>query len=209
MKGFEAQFSSRRKLISAARNVRLGNGLPPAFFLTDPQRTPDPLRTIASLPAGWGVIYRHFGVTDRRETTKEIQKLARRRKLTLLVSADAALFDLDVDGFHWPRSQPFNRSIAQSKSRIHTGSAWNRKQIGLCRQRGLSACLVSSIFPSQSPSAPPAMGIQRFRHLALETQFPIYALGGVTEKTAPALPPQTGFAGVQRIVHSFSTSSDT
>jgi len=57
-------------------------------------------------------------------------------------------------------------------------------------QSGLSALdglLVSSVFPSQSPSAGVPIGIESFSKLTRALPVPVFALGGVNKTTAPKL----------------------
>jgi thiamine-phosphate pyrophosphorylase len=52
---------------------------------------------------------------------------------------------------------------------------------------GAMAVLISPVFPSRSPSAGRQLTPLRFAALARTTPAPVYALGGVNEKTAPRL----------------------
>ena len=58
-------------------------------------------------------------------------------------------------------------------------------QLGL--HAGDDLTLVSPVFPSDSPSAGPAMGVEAFTALVQAVAVPVYALGGVNTRTAPQL----------------------
>lgn len=171
----------RRKLRAAARGA-IGE-LPSALFLTDPKRTPDLLAIAARLPPGWGVVYRHFGAADRYEIGDELARICRRRRLVLLVSADAPLARaIGADGLHWPEAQLARRRGRQFA--IETSSAHSFRTLAQAARLGLEAALLSTVFTSASPSAAGPMGAQRFRRMARAAALPLYALGGIGAGTA-------------------------
>jgi thiamine-phosphate pyrophosphorylase len=206
----EPQAAIRRKLLAATRlakpaHARNGRLLPRAWFVTDPKRTPDPAAIAARLPKGWGVIYRHFGARDRCTVGAKLARICRQRDLVLLVSADPALAaSINADGVHWPEARL--RGVRKRSPRfIETASAHSRAGIARARTLGLDATLVSTIFPSPSPSAGRAMGALRFRLLARAARFPVYALGGVNERTAArAMPHAAGWAAVDVVMSGWS-----
>ena len=59
--------------------------LPPLLFFTDPERTPRPWETAARLPAGAGVVFRHFGAGDALETGLRLRAATRTTGVRLLV----------------------------------------------------------------------------------------------------------------------------
>src|SRR5690349_16348011 len=118
----QSQAAARRKLLAAARMakpafargksgnplpllVQTGRPLPRVWFMTDPRRTPHLERTIAALPRGWGVIYRHFGAADRLAVATRLACLCKGR-LVFLVAADPELArTVRADGVHWPEAK--------------------------------------------------------------------------------------------------------
>jgi thiamine-phosphate pyrophosphorylase len=201
----QPQAAVRRKLRAAARlsksaRARNGQPLPPAFFLTDPVRTPDPARIAANLPRGWGVIYRHFGSADRFDVGAKLARTCRRRGLVLLVSADPALaVRIGADGVHWPSAQ-LRGVRKQGCSFIETSSAHSRIEIAHARRLGLDAALCSTVFESHSPSAGKAMGALRFRRLAADARLPLYALGGIkAANAASVMSKAAGWAAIEAV----------
>jgi len=71
--------------------ARLQKPLPPLFFVTDPERTPDPAAIAERLPVGAGVIFRGFGAADAEAKARALAEVARRRGLVLLIGQDAEL----------------------------------------------------------------------------------------------------------------------
>jgi thiamine-phosphate pyrophosphorylase len=195
----EPQSRARRKLIAAARIAAraLPEGLPPALFVTDPARTPDPERIVAGLPKGWGVIYRHFGAADRAEVAASLAKLCRARGLKLLIAADPLLaVKVGADGVHWPFRLRRQMRRWHGRFRLQTLSAHSAGELRAAARLPVNGALVSAVFPSRSPSAGKAMGALKFRKLAREAHLPVYALGGVTAGTARTVAAVAGFASV-------------
>jgi thiamine-phosphate pyrophosphorylase len=194
----QPQAAVRRKLLAAARMAkpafsRSGRALPRAWFMTDPKRTPHPERIAQRLPAGFGVIYRHFGAKDRYEVGNRLARICRRRRLMLLVSADPDLVRaIRADGVHWPEAR-LGGARQSNASWIETSSAHSRMAIARASRLGIDAVMVSAVFPSANPSAGRPIGVLRFRNLARSAGAPAYALGGITAGNAGRI--ATGAAG--------------
>jgi thiamine-phosphate pyrophosphorylase len=95
-------------LAALARRLNTEAGRPSApslFFVTDPERTPDPVEVAKRLPRGAAVIYRHFGAEDRARVARRLAAATRSRGLILLIAADPDLArKVGADGVHWPES---------------------------------------------------------------------------------------------------------
>lgn len=154
--------------------------------MTDPDRTPDVIALAARLPAGWGVVYRHFGAADRLAVGQALARLCRRRRLVLLVAADPRLARrIGADGVHWPEARLRARRRAfVPRGFIETAAAHSRRALANAARCGVDAVIVSAVFASASPSAGPPIGVLRFRRLALASPLPVYGLGGVDADTA-------------------------
>ncbi len=178
--------------------------LPPALFMTDrPERTPDILGVVSRLPAGWGVIYRHFGAHDRKEVASKLSKLAARRRLCLLIAADPGLaMKVGADGVHWPsRLLPSRRS---GRFGFETASAHNAEECRRAVRAGVDAVIISPVFDSDSPSAGTPIGLPRFHLMAKNLPIPAYGLGGIggtnaARLTSPTADGIAGFAAVSSI----------
>lgn len=188
---------------ACALNVRAGlqKPLPPLFFITDPRRTPDPATVAARLPAGAGVIFRGFGAADAEATAQTLAAACRARGVLLLIGQDAALAQAcGADGVHLPE-----RALDQGPElrRLHpawrlTGAAHGADALARAAAAELDAALLSPALPSASPSAGTPLGVERFAALVRSAGLPVYALGGVTAETAPALL-DSGAAGIAAI----------
>jgi thiamine-phosphate pyrophosphorylase len=202
----QAQAAIRRKLLAAMRLARPavarnGRPLPRAWFMTDPGRTPGPEHIVERLPAGFGVIYRHYGAKDRFETGRRLAAICRRRRLTLLVSADPRLAKrIRADGVHWPEAM-LGGVRASHPTWIETASAHSPRAIGRALKFGADAAILSAVFASASPSAGAPIGPLRFRELARSAPLPVYALGGVTHRNAArATAHAAGWASIEAVM---------
>ncbi len=191
--------------MAAARSAkgakaRNGEPLPRAFFVTDPVRTPDLLAIVRRLPRGMGVIWRHYGEAKRLATGLALARLCRRRGLILLVSADPGLAaQIGASGVHWP--ERLLRGVRPCAGMIETSAAHSRAAIARAKRLGIDAVIVSTIFPSRSPTAGPAMGALRFRQLSREAPLPVYALGGVDAlNAASAMRHAAGWAAIDSVM---------
>jgi len=196
----EPRNRAQRKLIAAARKsaALLPPALPPAFFVTDPARTPDPGGVVRGLPAGFGVIYRHFGAPDRAETAAGLGEACRARGLALLVAADPALAkQVGAAGVHWPFRLRQQARMWQGRFALQTVSAHSGQELRLAAGFPVDAVLLSTVFASRSTSAGLAMGAIGLRTLARASGVPVYALGGITADNAGLAAGTAGFAAVE------------
>jgi thiamine-phosphate pyrophosphorylase len=195
----EPQSRAQRKLIAAARlsAAHLPPALPAAWFVTDPARTPDPAAIARGLPAGSGIIYRHFGAADRESVAKALAGICGRRRLAFLVAADPGLAaKVGADGVHWPFRLRQGARQWQTRFALQTVSAHSSRELRVAARLPVDGVLLSTVFASRSASAGPALGALRFRRLGREAWLPLYALGGVTPENAGRVAGAAGFAAV-------------
>ena len=186
---------------TTSRLKRKAQSLPAMLILTDPQRTPNPLALAECLPKGAGLVYRPFGAADALQTAASLVRIARRRGLTLLVGADAHLaLACGADGVHLPERQMDEVQPLRARwpKALITCAAHSRRALHHAATTGADAALLSSVFPSLSPSAGRPMGPVRMAQLVRGLKLSVYALGGVDSRTARQLF-GTGVAGVAAI----------
>ena len=191
--------------VSRARGTAPPN-LPPLLFFTDPDRTPRPWETAARLPPGAGVVFRHFGRADARETALRLREATRGRDGLLLIGLDAELAEaVGADGVHLPeRALDLAGELAAARPdwRI-TGAAHRRTALDA---PGLDAVVLSPLFAAggRSPGRPP-LGVQAFGEWVGAAPCPVYALGGIDAANARALMSSgaCGLAGVGAIQAAF------
>jgi len=164
--------------------------LPPLLFLTDPERTPRPWEQAERLPPGAAVVLRWFGRDDRLEVGRRLAEACRQRGLGLLVGADGGLAEgLGADGLHLPQRdlEAAARWRRRHPAWLLTGAAHSPQALDTAAAVGLDAALVSPVFASASPSAGKPLGVETFRAWVANAGVAVYALGGVSELTAPRL----------------------
>lgn len=180
--------------------------LPRLLFFTDRDRTPRPWETAARLPAGSGVVFRHFGRTDARETALRLREVTQARDTVLLIGLDAELADaVGADGVHLPeRVRGQAAGLAVSRPEWLVTAAAHSPIVSAVP--GLDALVLSPVFPAGGGSAGrPAVGLATFRSWVGAAPCPVYALGGIESGNAPALVGSgaCGIAGVSAIQAAF------
>jgi thiamine-phosphate pyrophosphorylase len=165
--------------------------LSPLVFMSDPKRVTDLPKQLASLPPGCAVIYRHFGEPRRLITAKILRRITISRGQQLLIGGgDVALAEkVKADGVHFRRDAALKgpMKLRQDQPHLIITMAGLKSGDYSAPLSFLDGLFISSIFPSQSPSAGPPIGIENLAKLSQNLKAPIFALGGVTPKTAPDL----------------------
>lgn len=200
------QSSQKRKLLTAARTARshLAGGLPPVLFLTDPSRTPDPVAASRHLPAGWGVIYRHFGAPEASGTARTLARVCRQRGLCFLIASDPELaMATGADGIHWPYAKVAASRKWQGRFALMTASAHSPAELRLLARYPVDAALVSTAFASNSPTARAPLGSLRLRTIARASACPVFALGGISADNAGQVAGFSGIAAIDAITRAF------
>ncbi|MBS0386747.1 MAG: thiamine phosphate synthase, partial [Proteobacteria bacterium] len=154
---------SIQALAALARRLNQEAGapdVPSLFFLTDPERTPDPIAAARRLPAETAVIYRHFGASNRVRMARDLARICRARRLRLLIAADPHLAErVGAAGVHWPeRRLPEARAVGLA---LTTASAHSRAAVMRAAQCGVDACLLGPVFDTRSASANARLGLFR------------------------------------------------
>jgi thiamine-phosphate pyrophosphorylase len=184
------------------RRASPGKPLPALLFFTDPQRTPDIEGAARRLPPGSAIVYRAFGDPGAEDQARRLVSIARRRKLLLLIGADAGLAGrVGADGVHLPERAARAISRLRRPGWLLTAAAHSPMAARRALASGADAVVVSAIFPSRSPSAGAPMGPLRLAALVRSAGGAVYALGGVNDKTARRLLPAglVGLAAVEAL----------
>ena len=161
--------------------------LSPLVFMTDPQRMKSTLEIVRRLPDGCAVIYRHFGNPAHAE---DLRRITREQNRQFLIGNDPELAEkIDADGVHFARDAKLAGPIKWRTKQPDWIVTMSGLKDGayLAPLDSLDALFVSSIFPSRSPSAGEAIGIEALKDRTTRLPVPVYALGGVDAGTAPQL----------------------
>ena len=195
--------------VSRCQDRRRPN-MPPLLFFTDPERTPRPWETVAGLPLGCGVVFRHFGQSDAYDTALRLRDLTFDRKAMLLIGLDADLAArVGADGVHLPE-----RAVDQAQAIAATYPDWRITGavhgLGpLPTIDGLDALVVSPVFQTTGSSAASTpLGVEGLKKRVQASPCPVYALGGIDSSNVSSLigTGAYGLAGVSAIQAAFATS---
>ncbi|HJN21552.1 MAG: thiamine phosphate synthase [Alphaproteobacteria bacterium] len=165
-------------------NSRHGSGLPPLILIVDRKRLADPLTAAAHLPAGSAVLLRDYDAPDRAHLAKALARLCRRQRLTLLIGDDARLAASLGAGVHLPQGLV---ARARRQRDMVTAAAHDRAALVRAARAGATACLISPVFATASHPGAHALGPVRFANLVRQARLPVYALGGISDRTATRL----------------------
>jgi thiamine-phosphate pyrophosphorylase len=184
---------------AAAVDPRAGR-LPPLIFMTDPDRTREPWRIAARLPAGAAVIHRGFGRTDATAEARRLREATIGSGALLLIASDADLaVAVGADGVHLPERE-LDRAPglrARWPRWLVTGAIHPPRKAPA--PEGLDAMLASPVFPAGGTSAQKtAMGVAVFTRFVETSPEPVYALGGV-DATNGRLLSGTGACGIAAV----------
>ena len=161
--------------------------LPPLFFFTDEHRTPEPLHMIAGLPERCGVVFRHYGIAGRAALARAVLASCQAQDRVMLVAGDADLaLEIGADGIHLP-AHMLRILTELPNARLVTAAVHNAEEIRHAETLGVDAVFLSPVFPTASHPDGAALGIHEFVEMVAATRLPVYALGGVSEATAPQL----------------------
>ena len=181
-----------------------GSRLPALVLMTDEARLADPLPAARALPAGSGVILRHYGAPERASLARRLAAIARRRGLVLLVGEDPALARrVGAHGVHLPeRSIGRAGAVRWQREWLITAAAHSPAALRAAAAAGADAALLSPVFATASHPDVRALGPQRFAALARASPLPVYALGGVDGTRARLLQGSgaVGIAGIGGLI---------
>ncbi|MEQ9146173.1 MAG: thiamine phosphate synthase [Parvibaculaceae bacterium] len=173
--------------------------LPARIAMTDAGRRIDPFAQLRCLAPGDAIILRHYewDNKERRELAGRLRAASRARRVKLLIAGDPRLaVTVRADGIHLPGWQLRQGYVWQERpsSWLVTAAAHGRPELIRAERAGADACLLSPVFATGSHPGAKSLGPVRFAALVHGTGLPVYALGGMNERTCPRLN-GTGLAG--------------
>ena len=170
--------------------------------MTDPERVSDLPTAIGHLPRGCAVIYRHFGATNRKVAARLLREATQSAGQQLLIGGGDVELALSIgaDGVHFKRDAELigPLTLREQHPNMLITMAGLKDGSYHAPLTCLDGLFISSIFPSGSPSAGEPIGTDRLKAICAELSVPVFALGGVTPKTAPRLR-GTGVSGFAAI----------
>lgn len=154
---------------------------------------------VRTLPPGSAVVFRAFGAPDAEAQARALLGECHARKCRLLIGADHRLAArIGADGVHLPERLAWRARAVRRPGWIVTAAAHSERAAHRALAAGADAAVASVAFASRSRSAGPPMGPVRLAQLARRARGPVYALGGVNNRTAGRLK-DAGLAGLAAV----------
>ena len=191
-------------LAKRAAHLNLAYGppaLPPLIFMTDRRRVESPVEVAAALPRGSAVILRNYDDPQRASLAWALRAVCRRSGVRLLIGADTGLaLTVGADGVHYPEYLLLRsgRVRRPKPGWLVTAAAHSTPALVRARRACVDAAILGSVFETGSHPGRAGLGPHRFAALARSVDLPVYALGGVSETTAPRLV-KSGAAGIAAV----------
>ncbi len=151
--------------------------IPRLWLLTDERQGEALWPSLARLPSGSGVIFRHHALepAERRALYERVRGIARRRRLVLVLAGPPRL------AIAWKAHGAHGRSPHRIVARglLRTTPAHDRREL-TAAQRAAAAVLVSPLFATRTHPGGRALGRVRFGLIVRAARTPVIALGGMT-----------------------------
>jgi thiamine-phosphate pyrophosphorylase len=169
---------------------------PKFFFFTDEVRGIDPLLAARRLPVGSGIVFRHYGAPDREALAKKLARIAKEKRLVLLVAGDWKLAArVGAHGVHWPEGLARHGVGVQGRRNwLVTVAAHSPLALNRARQIKAEAAFLSPVFPTISHPEAKALGSLRFALMSRNVGIKVIALGGISKTTRRMLRNAAGIA---------------
>lgn len=158
--------------------------VPRTWLMTDPRLGSRLLPAIQKLPAGSGVIFRHYEMeeTQRRRLFAAVRRIcARRGHMLILAGCPYVAARWHADGFH--------RRNGSHPTMRHSAPVHNVSEIREALRNDAGILFLSPLLQTRSHPGQPALGPSRFRQLAqLCHPAKVIALGGMNRAHAAKWP---------------------
>lgn len=170
-----------------ARNGWRGDSLPVLWLFTDGRRLPDPRPSVAALPRGLcGVVLRHDGEPDREALGRDLARLCRARRLTLVVAGEPRLAAKLHAGVHLRGGR--RPGSVRAGSGLRTSSAHSIPELRRAWRAGARLAFLGPAFATASHPGAAGLGVLRWSRMAGAAHTPVGALGGIDGLRARRLP---------------------
>jgi thiamine-phosphate pyrophosphorylase len=153
----------------------------PRIWLMSDERMGDALlASIAALPRGSGVVFRHYQTPDRKALFGAVKQLAEARRLVLVLAGP------ERRARRWKADGSHNRSPHRATI-LRTAPVHSIPERLAAERAGADLLFVSPVFGTRSHVGAKALGRVRFGMLVHGAKCPVIALGGLTRQRARAL----------------------
>lgn len=164
---------------------------PPRIWLVSDERLVAGLAELAALlPLGSGIVLRHDSLSPgaRWRLARRLARIARSRRLTLLVAGPPALAKRwGADGVHLRQHVAGKAGQARRLRLIVTMPVHDAREARAARRAHADGAFVSPLYPTRSHPGAPGLGHAAWLRLARLAGGQAIALGGMTAPRARAL----------------------
>jgi thiamine-phosphate pyrophosphorylase len=181
--------------------------LPFLYYFTDEAHIADPAPCLDQLPAGAGVVFRHYGAPDRLALGKRVRRACGNLGLAFFFAGDAHTgAEMDADGVHLAEHAVPHAALtiylARRAGRFVTAAAHSPVAIRRACRMGVDGIFLAPVFPTGSHPGGAVVGHTRFTAWTRDCAVPAFALGGIDENTGRKLIGSrcAGLAGISGIL---------
>lgn len=157
--------------------------LPRLWLMTDERQGDGLMAAVARLPAGAGIVFRHYGL-DETERRALFDRVRRAHAGMILLAGQAAAWGADGSHGRGPGAG------------FRSAPAHDLAEIRAAETAGASLVFLSPVFATGSHPGRVPLGAGQFRALAGATRLPVIALGGMNAERAKGLGGAYGWAGI-------------
>jgi len=125
---------------------------------------------------------------------KAMLELCRKHNVRLILNRNPGLLKIvDADGIHLTRHEMKKYSHRPiEKNKLLSVSCHNNEELSYASKLNVDYCFLSPVKAAVSHNAGVELGIDRFSGLSKKYNYPVYALGGMTEKDIPVIKKHAG-----------------
>lgn len=179
-----SRLSEPRHHLNFPFSRHVNSPLPRLFAMTDMGRGDDPLVLVNRLPAGTGLVFRHYESPNRAKLAAKVISSCKKQGLFCFIAGDVKLANaLKADGVHLPEWQihnpPYGLANFRSKGGRVTCAAHSLAAVYRAERLHVDGIFLSPVFPSKSHEGARHLGLTRFSNIARNRSTAIFALGGV------------------------------
>jgi thiamine-phosphate pyrophosphorylase len=161
-------------------------------MMTDERQGDGLLPSLAAMPRGAGIVFRHYALAsaERRALFRQVKAVARQRGLLIVLAGSPELARRwGADGVHGP-------GTGASSRLLRTASAHNLREVRRAEAAGAHLIFLSPVFATRSHPGARTLGARRFAALARQARRPVVALGGMDAERAQTLSGAYGWAAI-------------
>jgi thiamine-phosphate pyrophosphorylase len=154
-------------------------------MMTDERQGDGLLGAVERLPAGAGLVFRHYSLPEpeRRRLFDEVEGIARGRGLVLMLGGEPELAAAwGADGSHG-----FCGGRPSAPGLLRSASVHDLQELSAAEEAKADFVFVSPVFATRSHPGSPTLGPEGFATIAAEARVPVIALGGMNAARAHSL----------------------